>query len=330
MSPARTFPPRVCVIGAGPAGMSCALWLHNLGLEPTLVDAEKAPGGAMQLNFLNNNWVLGQRNMSGLEMAARFTEHIESLQLPMLLESRPTHLGRSRRGEFQLTLDTPQGLRSLEAEAVVLATGTRFRGREILIGLPGFAQCDPGRLRYGPHCFTRLANLAGKHVLIIGGGDNALENAALALEAGARVTLVARNQFRGQRHFIERLRQSPACALHADARLSGLRPSPQGLIAALDGAAGAWELEIDRVHLLAGYTPNTEFLQGLLADELSPPALDERGYLRCDPLGRSSTPGLYVAGDVGNPTFPNILSALAQGAQVAKTIEADLKSTPPL
>lgn len=325
MSSPNSYPPRVAIIGAGPAGMSCALWLANLGLEPTLVDSEKAPGGAMLLNFLNNNWVLGQRNMSGLEIAARFTEHVTSLNIPMLLDSRPTHLSRTSDNEFRLTLDTPQGLSSIDAEAIVIATGTRFRGREILIGLPGFSQCDPGRLRYGPHCFTRLSTLEGKHVLIIGGGDNALENALLALEAGAHVTVIARNQFKGQARFIERLHASPQCALHADMRLVALQPSSKGLQATLKGAAGSWSLEVERVHLLAGYAPNTAFLTSILDGNIKIPHVDIHGYLETDPTGRSSTPGLYVAGDVGNPAFPNVLSALAQGAQVAKTIESDLK-----
>jgi thioredoxin reductase (NADPH) len=319
------LPTRVCIIGAGPAGMSCALWLHNLGLEPTLIDSEKSPGGAMQLNFLNNNWILGQRSMSGLEIAARFTEHIDSLMLPLRLESRPTHIARDGDG-FRITLETPEGLLNTESDAVVLATGTRYRGRELMLGLPGFAQCDPGRLRFGPHCFTRLSVLAGKRLLIIGGGDNALENASLALSAGAQVTITARSQFRGQARYIEPLRQSPNCTLHAETRLSALQASPNGLLATLAGNAGNWQIEVDRVHLLAGYAPNTGFLDGTLGSGLPPPARDANGYLLTDAQGRCSTPGLYAAGDVGNPAFPNVLSALAQGAQVAKAIESDFKN----
>ncbi len=319
------LPARVLIIGAGPAGMSCALWLHNLGLEPCLIDSEKAPGGAMQLNFLNNNWVLGQRGMSGLEMAARLSEHIDSIGVPLLLETRPTHIARTGKG-FRITLETPQGLRAEEADAIVLATGTRYRGRELLLGLPGFARCDPGRLRYGPHCFTRLSVLAGKHLLIIGGGDNALENATLALEAGARVTIASRSQFRGQARYLDALAASEACALHADARLTDLQSSPNGLSATLDGAAGKWQIEVDRVHLLAGYAPNSGFLDATLGQDLPAPERDAAGYLVVDAQGRCSTAGFYAAGDVGNPAFPNILSALAQGAQVAKSIEADFKN----
>lgn len=316
---------RVCIIGAGPAGMSCALWLHNLGMDPILVDAEKTPGGSMMLNFLNNNWVLGQRGMSGLEMAARFTEHVTSLEIPLLLDSRPTYIEQARE-ELHITLDTPQGLRRVESDAVVLATGTRFRGRELLLGLPGFAQCDPGRLRYGPHSFTRLAALAGKRLLVIGGGDNALENANLALEAGAQqVTVAARNQFRAQELYLAPLVASPACSLHTETRLAALQAGPRGLHATLENAAGKFQLEVDRIHLLAGYAPNTSFLDGTLGESLKPPARDASGYLMVDPQGRTSTPKLYAAGDVGNPAFPNVLTALAQGAQVAKTIETDFK-----
>ncbi|MDQ7990934.1 MAG: NAD(P)/FAD-dependent oxidoreductase [Candidatus Dactylopiibacterium sp.] len=316
---------RVCILGAGPAGMSCALWLHNLGLEPLLVDGEKNPGGAMQLNFLNNNWILGQSGLSGLEIAARFSEHIIGLDIPLHLESRPTHIARLG-GEFRITLETPHGLAGLEADALVLATGTRYRGRELMLGLPGFAGCDPGRLRYGPHCFTRMSSLAGQRLLVLGGGDNALENATLALTHGAEVSVVARGAFRAQARYLAEIERAPAGRLCPETRLAALQPGPRGLQATLEGPQGRWEETFDRVHLLAGYAPNTGFLDDTLGQGIKPPTRDNDGYLITDPQGRTSSERVYAAGDVGNPAFPNVLSALSQGAQVAKAIESDFKS----
>lgn len=316
--------PRVCIVGAGPAGMSCALWLHNLGLAPTLIDCEQTPGGAMQLNFLNNNWVLGQREMSGLEMAARFAEHIRSLPVPLRLESRVSRIERHA-GMFRIAIETRDGPDLIPADAIVLATGTRYRGRELMLGLPGFADCDPGRLRYGPHCFTDIAALAGQRLLVVGGGDNALENASLALQAGASVTVLARSQFRAQARFLAALGQAPGCALHPGTRLTMLHPASGSLVATLENSHGSRRIEVDRIHLLAGYAPNTGFLDDVLDSSIAAPARDASGYLITDASGRSASPGLYAAGDVANPAFPNILSALAQGALVAKTVETDFR-----
>lgn len=317
--------PRVCIVGAGPAGMSCALWLHNLGLAPTLVDCEAAAGGAMLLNFLNNNWVLGQRDMSGPEMASRFAEHIRSLDLPLLLESRIGRIDRHSEA-FRISLETSNAPGILEADAIVLATGTRYRGRELMLGLPGFADCDPGRLRYGPHSFTDIGALAGRRLLVVGGGDNALENALLAVQAGSEAVVLARGQFRAQTRFLEALRNTSGCTLHAGTRLASLRPAPDGLLATLEGASGMQHIEVDRIHLLAGYTPNSGFVDDVLGEGIEAPARDAAGYLLTDSAGRSSCAGFYAAGDVANPAFPNILSALAQGAQVARTVEADFRS----
>ncbi|KAF7600373.1 MAG: hypothetical protein CGU28_07340 [Candidatus Dactylopiibacterium carminicum] len=313
---------RICILGSGPAGLSCALWAHNLGLDPKLIELNAQSGGAMQVNFLTNEWVLGHRGMTGQQLAANFVAHVEALGIPILYDSRPTNMERLSDGNLQITLDTPHGISGFDAGAVVIATGTRFRARETLLSVPGFAQCDQGRMRFGPHCFTHIETLAGQRLLIIGGGDNAFENATLAHAAGAHVTVVARSVFHAQERFMTGMRTAGA-KLHEHARLANLRPAPSGLLTTLETPQGNIEVEVDRLHLLAGYQPNTEFLSAVFGASIPPLQRDTEGYLQVDAQCRCSQPGFYAAGDVCNRLFPSVVSAISQGAQAARQIELD-------
>ena len=83
-------------------------------------------------------------------------------------------------------------------------------------------------------------------------------------------------------------------------------------------------LVVERIHILAGYSPNTAEITDLLAAGLGhPPTLDERGYIIADASGRTGIAGIYVAGDVCTPEFPSVVNALSAGARVARTIELD-------
>lgn len=317
---------QVCILGGGPAGLSCALWAHNLGLEPTLVEPGRQCGGSMLMNFLPNNWVLGQPARPGPDLVMTFLQHVVAADVPILLDSRPTRIERRSDGCLQVTLDTPHGLSGMEAGAVVIATGTRFRAREALLGVPGFNQCDQGRMRFGPYCFSHLEAIAGKRLLIIGGGDNALENACLAQEQGTRVVVAARSAFHAQARFMEKMQAASDCGLHAHTRLKALRPAPTGLLATLEGPQGSIDIEVDRLHLLAGYQPNSGFLADVLGRSLAPPATDADGYLIVDAMGRCSEAGFYAAGDICNRVFPSVVTAIAEGARAAKAIETDLSA----
>src|SRR2546430_15544897 len=95
--------PIVPIIGGGPAGMSCALWLHNYGMHPMIIEKEGALGGMARLSPYPNEWLLGQRGKSGRENAAEFAGHIRDLAVETWLGGAPQRLrrggnGRRRRG----------------------------------------------------------------------------------------------------------------------------------------------------------------------------------------------------------------------------------------
>lgn len=316
----------IVVLGAGPAGLSAALWLKNLGFDPLVVEVEERPGGLQNLNFLANDWVLGLPGLTGPMLAARFIDHAASVGITILNGRRPVSVTGGP-GTFRLHLDDGQ---ALGCAAIVIATGTRYRAEEVLAGVDGIDRLAAGRIAYGPYAFADLDSLGGKRVLIVGGGDNAYENARLLAPRAAMTCIAVRSRPRAQQGLAAAVADAVAaarCRVLIQARLRVLRESADGLEATLTVGDGVESMIVDRIHVLAGYEPNTAFIA-----EIFPPgavasmSFDDQGYLVADAAGRTGAAGIYAAGDVCNPRFPSVVAAIAQGAAVAKSIETDTRA----
>ncbi|HTY98819.1 MAG TPA: NAD(P)/FAD-dependent oxidoreductase [Rhodocyclaceae bacterium] len=316
----------VLVLGSGPAGLSAALWLKNLGLEPLVAEASDRPGGLQNLNFLPNDWVLGQPDQTGPELAGRFVAHATEAGVRLLTNCTVRRID-GRLGAFRADLlEAGSRATAFDCAAVLLATGTRYRATEVLEQVRGLEGVSPARVLYGPWAFAHQEREAGARVLIVGGGDNAFENARLLLRRNAQVTMALRSTPRAQQALLDAVLGHPNCSLLQPAVLKTLNEDLVGLTAVLDTPAGARSLAVDRVHVLAGYEANSRVVAEALAPELAAAIqLDDAGYLAVDACGRTGAPGIYAAGDLCNPRFPSVVSAIAQGALAAKTIEMDLR-----
>src|SRR5215475_2335391 len=170
--------PIVPIIGGGPAGMSCALWLHNYGFHPVIVEREAALGGMARLSPYPDEWLLGQPHGSAREHAEKFAGHIRKVAVETWLAARPRRLSRASDGGFRLeVVRSEQGeAPSLSSAAVVIAAGTRFRGEEWLDQVANARRfAAAGRIHVGPAAVGEAGLDAGKDIAVIGGGDNAFD-----------------------------------------------------------------------------------------------------------------------------------------------------------
>lgn len=318
---------RVAVLGAGPAGMAAAIWLKHLGFSPVVIELTKQLGGMQQLNFLRNEWILGQMGLTGPELCAKFAEHIAAERIPIQRECIPVSIEMADR-HFSVTLRTGgDETFSTRFRALVIATGLRYRANEVLEGVPGFGELGDSDVVYGPHAFLDMEKLSGKSVLIVGCGDNAYENAQFLLKAGAKIVLVCRALPRAQTRLREEVQTfSSRSTLFTHARIESIRRGDQHIEVSLSSASKLAVLRVQKIHVLAGYTPNTHFLVKALGSSFSRLEFDSAGYLKVDGWGRTYIPGIYAAGDVCNPDFPNVVSAIALGAKAAKAIEIDFRT----
>lgn len=304
---------QVAILGAGPAGMSCANVCLTYDLTPVLIERGKAVGGAQRVNFHPNLWMLGAPNETGIEMTARLARHFDALNVATRYETKLeslTSLGR----RFRLKLNDRGGITNLEADAVVLATGSRARATPDLEALAA----QTPRVIIGALAEVIRNEISEQHVLILGGGDNALDHALFLAERGNRVTVRTRAGLSARRPFVR------ACAAHPAVTLQEHSPLPPPHAE----ADGVWfEIEQGRMRfdwmlVMYGYRPNTDLLERF-QPELRP-ELTPSGHIRVDLWQRTNVAGLYAAGDVTDPPQPSVPTAIAQGLTAARAIEVDL------
>ena len=308
----------VPIIGGGPAGMSCALWLANYGLSPVIIERESALGGMARRNPYPNPWLLGRPGALGRGNAAEFARHIETVAVECWLGCQPQRAERTIDGiRLELAFSDRRPPRALACPALVIATGTEFRGEDWLDAVPGARElARRGRVHLGPAWAGEPDAKLGPRIALIGGGDNAFDVARLLAGKGIAVTLVMRSRTpRAQPLLIERaLAAAPgSVSVRANETVAALDDLGASVRLRLSGGSG---LEVDHVVLLFGYRPSTgdPWLAALA------PATDASGYLRVDGNMETSCPGVFAVGDVANPRHPCTATAIAAGTMAAREI----------
>ncbi len=299
---------QVAIFGAGPAGMSCANALLTFGLEPVVIERADHVGGAQRTNFHPNLWFLGAPLETGIEMTARIVRHYHELGVATHLRAE---LAAAQRvdGRFRLRLATPEGERAIEAGALVLATGMRPRTTPELEALARKSR----RVIIGPLSVAIRDDIRDGRVLILGGGDNALDHALFLAERGNRVRVCARRRLSARRPFRD------ACAARPQIEL--VEHCERGTIEASDAAVRVGEEAFDWLLVMYGYQPNIEWL-ARFAPEIRP-RLTPSGHVQVDLWQRSSVPGVYAIGDLTDSPQPSVPTAIAQGLAAARAIERD-------
>jgi len=320
--------PVVPVVGGGPAGMSCALWLANYGLRPVIIEREAALGGMARLSPYPNDWLLGRPGESGRDNATAFARHIEKTAIETLLGVQPTRLRRESDGGFTLELAGAGAppTQDLSCRALVIATGTRFRGGEWLDRVGNARQLAvAGRVHLGPTYVGEPGARLGTHIAVVGGGDNAFDVSRMLAEKGVRVSLIMRSaKPRARPAMVDALRKHQASGLAtvmAECTVGALADAGGRVSGQLSGGG---KIEVDHVVLLFGYQPNTDapWLAALALDQ------DPHGYLAVDRNMETSGSGVFAVGDVANPAHPCIATAIGAGTMAAREIQRRLAARP--
>lgn len=304
----RTLMHDVIIIGAGPAGLSAALWCDELGLDTLVVESAAEVGGQLLrvYNPIENH--LGVRARDGRELRDIFAAQVEDGEFDLWtgaeIESADLRARRLRllSGE------------ELSAHAFVIATGVRrrrlgvegeeeFRGRGVL---------ESGRLERDA--------VAGEDVVVVGGGDAAAENALMLAEVCPTVTLVHRGRsLRARPEFAERVRGEHRITVFTESTLErilgGERVEAVEILRA--GAIKPFRMAVRGVLVRVGVEPNTELFRGQLHT-------DERGYVVVTGEQETSAEMVFAVGDVSNPLAPTVSGAVGAGATAAKVIASRL------
>ncbi len=311
----ETHRTRVLIIGAGPAGYTAAIYAARAALAPTLV-AGLQPGGQLMITTDVENYPGFADVIQGpwlMQQMAAQAEHVgTSIVHDLIVEAdfstRPFRC-RSDSGDLYL------------ADSVIIATGAdarwlglpseqRLRGR----GVSACATCDGFFFR-------------GKSVVVVGGGNTAVEEALYLTHHAERVTLIhRRDALRAEKILQARLFAEPKIAVVWDSVVEEILGAgqPESVVGVRlrDVRTGALrDLATDGVFIAIGHVPNTAIFAGELA-------MHADGYIKTEP-GRTQTsiPGVFAAGDVADKVFRQAVTAAGTGCMAALEAEKFLAAT---
>lgn len=303
--------PDVLIVGAGPAGLSTALWCANLGLSVVVFEQLSTTGGQLHAipGVISN--LPGTVATTGTALSSTLSTQLASAGITVLTERTPRLL------PDRLTVECSATNERWSSGAIVIATGARRRH----LGVDGEARFTGKGLAYNIGAVS-LPSITDARVVIVGGGDDAFEHAHLAAMALARsVTLTHRGETPSARPAsLERAISNPKITSRYNYRVKHFVGTDVLTHVVFDTPDGETSLACDLVFVCIGPEPNTRAL-GL--------ATLPSGYLSVDRWLRTSRPGVFAVGDVCAPWAPTISTAMGHGAQVAKTIAAMLDGRAP-
>jgi len=293
----------VVIIGAGPAGLSALLWCADLGLDAAIVEQRPEPGG--QLLAIHNpitNY-LGLKTQNGREMRDLFVKHAGDLLTSEFIGTTAVSIDAHKK-EVQLS----DGL-LVRSGAIILATGVRRRR----LGTEGETEFQgKGILESGA---KEKELVKGKRVVIVGGGDAALENAVILGDVADQVTVIhRRGSFRARQEFINAAESRPNISFLMNAKVSKISGSNAVEYVEVIAADGRTiSIHTNAVLIRIGVEPNSDLVRSSLR-------VDAGGYVMVDSQCRTSVPGIFAIGDVAEPDSPTISTAVGMGATAAKSI----------
>lgn len=288
----------VLVLGAGPAGVSCALECLDNKLDVLVLEKERQPGGQLiQIPSSIRNLATGSYD-DGASLAGSLTETARSMMAERLL----TDCAVSSVDLKNRTVVSNKG--QFSYRAFLIATG--YRVRSLLV---------QGAESFSDHILYRSGiykdALKEKSVLVVGGGDSALLT-ALDLEAiCSSVHLVHRSStFRARPDVVQAVEVHPRISVHKNSSIRSLigEATLTGVLISKDGEE--FEIPCSKVVVKIGYAPNTELFAGQLE-------MDERDHIICDGLGATSVAGVFCAGDIVSGGVDRIAWAMGSGTASA-------------
>ncbi|MGH9090837.1 MAG: thioredoxin-disulfide reductase [Acidimicrobiales bacterium] len=311
---------KVLIAGSGPAGLTAAVYTARAQLGPVVVEGEPSstsdqPGGQLMLTTEVENYpgfadgIMGPELMTAMRgQAARFGAE--------LVTARVTRFDLSGPPFGAWTGDPAAAEPTYTADAVIVATGARA----LMLGVPG----EDRLLGYGVSTCATCDGFffRSQQIVVVGGGDSALEEALFLTRFASKVILVhRRDRLRASRIMQERALASPTIEFRWNAQVVGVLGEDKVVGVRLrDTATGAeTELAVTGLFVAIGHEPNTAALAGQLE-------LEDNGYVRTFGGSRSSVDGVFVCGDVQDHVYRQAVTAAGSGCMAAIDAERWLEA----
>jgi thioredoxin reductase (NADPH) len=300
----------VVIIGSGCAGNTAAIYTARANLKP-LVVAGHEPGGQLSITTLVENYPGFPEGVDGPVLVENMKSQAQNFGAEFIHGS-VIEVDFSRR-PFRLNIEGEW----IETRTVIIASGASARwlglpSEKKLIGrgVSSCATCDGFFFR-------------GKKVMVVGGGDSAMEEANFLTRFGEQVTIVhRRDEFRASKIMLDRALKNPKIKWITNVVIDDVLDAEKGTVTSVllrDVKTGKrWEEPVDGLFLAIGHVPNTAVFKGQLE-------LDADGYVISKGGARTSVSGIYHAGDVQDRVYRQAITAAAAGCKAAIEVERCLE-----
>lgn len=288
------------IMGSGPAGMSAALYAARANLEPIVLTGMNL-GGQVANTAEVENYPGFPEGIQGPELVDLFQAQAERFGAEFVFDNA-TAVDFSER---PFTVSSYSG--NYQAESLILATGAAVRH----LGVPGEEEFTGRGVSYCGTCDGHF--FQEKDLIVVGGGDSALEEGIFLTRYANSVTIVhRRDELRGGVYLENKARENPKISFMWDTIVTEIHGDKSVHAVTLQDTKTGEEKEhpIDGVFIFIGHIPNTSLFEGVLD-------MDERGYLVVDSHMHTNVPGVYAAGEVADPHFQQIVTSAGMGCAAA-------------
>lgn len=301
----------VVILGSGPAGLTAAIYAARANLRPVVIEGAVMGGQLMTTTDVENypgfpKGILGPELMELMhQQAARFeTRFIRGNAASVDLKHKP----------FTVTTEEDQ---SFKTKTIIVATGASA----MYLGLPS----EKALLGHGVSACATCDGFffKGKEVVVVGGGDTAMEEATFLTKFATRVTIIhRRDSFRASKIMQERALNHPKIRVVWDTVIEEIKdPATKkvtGVVLKNLKTGQTSQMACDGVFMAIGHQPNTQMLKGQIE-------LDAKGYLVVKNQTRTSVEGVFSAGDVHDIRYRQAITAAGSGCMAALDVEKYLE-----
>lgn len=298
----------VAIVGGGPAGLTAGIYLGQAQINTVLIDSA-LPGGYMGITHQISNYPGFDKPQPGYMLAHYMSEQAKSSGIDFRVAVDVTGVDLEKK---EILLD---GMDIVRAKKIILATGTTPNPMNI----PGEKEFKGKGISYCATCDAKY--YAGKEVVVVGGGNSAVEEALYITKFASKVTVIQRSgKFRANEEAVTRLMNHPKVELLFNHQPRAFERRDDKMVTVVEQRLTGHQSEVvaDGIFVFIGLKANVELIGGKV------PETDDWGYLLTDDEMRTSITDVYAAGDLISKKFRQITTAVADGTIAAMSISKEL------
>ena len=298
------------IVGAGAAGLTTAIYVQRDRFNSVIIEKKNVGGNAYLTEKIEN--YPGFTKISGPKLMDRMADQAVTYGAQIKTGIELQSVEKQSNGVFQVQTNMGE----YKARTLVLALGSTYRQ----LGIPGESELIGAGIHFCATCDG--AFYRDREIIVIGGGNSALEEGIFLANFCKKVTIVNRSAaFKASPTYVEKLSEIENIEVHHNKKSKRFLSDDKGLFKALvveDSSGEEMEISADGVFIFIGLIPNTQAVSDLVA-------LDERGFIETTGMGETSVSGIFAAGDCRKGAIAQVAAATGEGILASYGVKAYLQ-----